>query len=61
MLYKERQVLQQQRQDAHGLWCTDLYRLSIANKVIKIITYDPYHKDCVFSVLIKYVQDASYQ
>ncbi|GFO05633.1 DNA-directed RNA polymerase [Plakobranchus ocellatus] len=32
-LYKERLVLQQQRQDAHGLWCTDLYRLSIANKV----------------------------
>ncbi|XP_005093338.1 DNA-directed RNA polymerase, mitochondrial [Aplysia californica] len=32
LLYRERIQLQQQKQDMHGLWCTDLYRLSIANK-----------------------------
>ncbi|GFS14427.1 DNA-directed RNA polymerase [Elysia marginata] len=44
-LYKKRVALQQQRQDAHGLWCTDLYRLSIANEFRDEIFWFPHSMD----------------
>ncbi|CAG5128338.1 unnamed protein product, partial [Candidula unifasciata] len=45
MLYRERLQLQQQRQDMHGLWCTDLYRLSIANKFRDEVFWFPHSMD----------------
>ncbi|BFZ24798.1 hypothetical protein BsWGS_27837 [Bradybaena similaris] len=45
MLYRERLRLQQQRQDMHGLWCNDLYRLSIANKFRDEVFWFPHSMD----------------
>lgn len=44
-IIRERQKLQQQKHDMHGLWCTELYRLSIANKYRKSIFYFPHNLD----------------
>lgn len=38
-VYRERMQLQQQKNDVHGLWCSDLYRLSIANKVYIVVVF----------------------
>ncbi|XP_055889371.1 DNA-directed RNA polymerase, mitochondrial-like [Biomphalaria glabrata] len=44
-VYRERMQLQQQKQDVHGLWCSDLYRLSIANKYRDEIFWFPHSMD----------------
>ncbi|CAD5110848.1 DgyrCDS209 [Dimorphilus gyrociliatus] len=44
-ILRERQKIQQQRHDMHGLWCTELYRLSIANKFRDKVFYFPHNLD----------------
>ncbi|KAH9500201.1 hypothetical protein Btru_077470 [Bulinus truncatus] len=44
-IYRERMHLQQKKQDVHGLWCSDLYRLSIANKYRDEIFWFPHSLD----------------
>ncbi|CAL1532781.1 unnamed protein product [Lymnaea stagnalis] len=45
LVYRERMQLQQQKQDVHGLWCSDLYRLSIANKYRDEVFWFPHSLD----------------
>ncbi|XP_059144308.1 DNA-directed RNA polymerase, mitochondrial-like [Physella acuta] len=44
-VYRERIQLQQKKHDVHGLWCSDLYRLSIANKFRDEVFWFPHSLD----------------